>query len=151
MIWDAFIANLGTVFGGIRRGSPGEVVEEVEGGDGRALALPVACVEPVAPQDGRPARTPGAHHAQTARAQRCRCPNNARVSNRHCAYMPPSDETNTHHTRALVPAPRSDTPRKRIAHNYQYYLNMCRHINIRLLPYGYKHFQIYIVCLINDE
>lgn len=109
MIWDAFIANLGTVFGGIRRGSPGEVVEEVEVGDGGSLAVPVAREEAVASEDGGAPRAPAAHHAQPARAQRRRCGNNAPVSNRRqAAYSPPSDETNTRHhriaARALVSA-----------------------------------------------
>lgn len=70
---DAFIANLGTVFGGLRGGSAGEVVEEVEGGDGGALPFAVAHEEAVAAEDGGPARAPAAQRAQPARAQRRRC------------------------------------------------------------------------------
>lgn len=64
---------LGAVFGGVRRGAAGEVVEEVEVGDGGALGVAVAHEEALAAEDGRPARAREAQHAQPAAAQRGRC------------------------------------------------------------------------------
>lgn len=53
----------------------GEVVEEVEGGDGGALGLRVAHEEALAAEDGGPAVARLAERAQPAHAQRRRCTN----------------------------------------------------------------------------
>lgn len=64
---------LGAVFGGVRGGAAGEVVEEVEVGDGGALGVAVAHEEALAAQDGGAARAREAQHGQPAAAQRGRC------------------------------------------------------------------------------
>lgn len=66
---------LGAVFGGVRGGAAGagEVVEEVEGGDGGALGVAVAHEEAIAAEDGRAARAREPQHAQPAAAKRGRC------------------------------------------------------------------------------
>lgn len=64
---------LGAVFGGVRGGAAGEVVEEVEVGDGGALGVSVAHEEALAAEDGGAARAREAQHGQPAAAQRGRC------------------------------------------------------------------------------
>lgn len=64
---------LGAVFGGVRGGAAGEVVEEVEVGDGGALDVAVAHEEALAAEDGGPARAWEAQHGQPAAAQSGRC------------------------------------------------------------------------------
>lgn len=64
---------LGAVFGGVRGGAAGEVVQEVEGGDGGALGVAVAHEEPLAAEDGGAPCAREPQHGQPATAQRGRC------------------------------------------------------------------------------
>ncbi|KAL4714111.1 hypothetical protein ACJJTC_008465 [Scirpophaga incertulas] len=103
---------------GVRGRATGEVVEEVEGRHGGALAVPVAHEEAVAAEDGGPPRAREPQHRQPAAAQRGRC---QRVTLR--SPLRPLRPCGSLRRLRLLRAARcatrvvSEPPRRRLRHN----------------------------------